>query len=682
MLIGTKGLTDSVIRHSLRAMIRRAVSAAPVHVCLMLYMILSTPDLNHSHFAWICFGSITFFMAVRATQFAFFDHLLEGRSNFTAWRVFFACHTIATGLCWGSLCAISLHHAGFTTATIGLFALVSAVSAGSVTSFSFDLLIQISFQICLMTPIIVSSFLLQDKTSHALAVGYLLFLAFMTLVGRSMFRFQVDLLKNADLVNKQKENLDRTHQRLTEAHRKMGEMLESIEEGFLNFDDKGFCSGELSDKTKLILGFDPTHRHLAEVLGLEPEHREDLSQWYDYLFSGDVNFDIMMETAPKTMKAWKGNRTLKLSFHPLVNANGKLRSIIMTATDVTKELAAEARASEARDRAELILRVHENPMGFRSLMESYVKMIERMRKWETGDFISLRRDLHNMKGGMASFGARRTSERIYDAELVLKKLTPESATNFIRNVGEQLNTFYVQWRVSEAKFISQINLFDEEVIKISKRTLLGLEKRASRDPVSRQVAQDIVQSILSYEIGDQIEDFRFHVEQTAVKLGKKLALRLIRPATPVFLDKKGADVLRALVHLFNNSVDHGIESPEDRLKAGKREYGLIQVSYQQLPDGREQIVIEDDGRGINLKKLRRADDTERTSDFEIVSRIFIDGQSTSEKVSAISGQGIGMGAVKTAIENLKGEIRVSKTSATGTAFEILLPDLKVKSQAA
>lgn len=139
------------------------------------------------------------------------------------------------------------------------------------------------------------------------------------------------------------------------------------------------------------------------------------------------------------------------------------------------------------------------------------------------------------------------------------------------------------------------------------------------------------------------------------------------------------EIADPLVHMVRNAVDHGLEPPEDRVKAGKPEVGRVALrAYHQ--GGNVVVELQDDGRGIDparvLDKARRqglvAPDA-KPSREEIFSLIFLPGFSTAEKVTAVSGRGVGMDVVRRNIERLRGRIEIASEVGKGSVFKIKLP---------
>ncbi len=170
------------------------------------------------------------------------------------------------------------------------------------------------------------------------------------------------------------------------------------------------------------------------------------------------------------------------------------------------------------------------------------------------------------------------------------------------------------------------------------------------------------------------------VRDLARSLNKKIALELVGEETD--LDKNLVEALAdPLVHLVRNSVDHGIELPEDRIAAGKSEEGLIVLSAFQEGD-HILLTIEDDGKGMNPEVLRASavskgmmdqEAASRLTDIECYNLIFEAGFSTKTEISDVSGRGVGMDVVKTRIVGMNGTVHVESELGRGSKVVIKLP---------
>ncbi|MDB2373281.1 chemotaxis protein CheA [Psychrosphaera haliotis] len=170
------------------------------------------------------------------------------------------------------------------------------------------------------------------------------------------------------------------------------------------------------------------------------------------------------------------------------------------------------------------------------------------------------------------------------------------------------------------------------------------------------------------------------VRDLARTLNKEITLELVGEETD--LDKNLVEALAdPLVHLVRNSVDHGIEMPDDREASGKARMGMVRLSASQEGD-HILLTIEDDGKGMDPEKLKEIainkgvldpDAAQRLSDKEAYSLIFAPGFSTKEEISDISGRGVGMDVVKTKITQLNGSVEINSELGKGTTLEIKVP---------
>jgi len=167
------------------------------------------------------------------------------------------------------------------------------------------------------------------------------------------------------------------------------------------------------------------------------------------------------------------------------------------------------------------------------------------------------------------------------------------------------------------------------------------------------------------------------VRDLAKKSGKLVELVMSGEETEI--DRNMVESLyEPLVHMIRNAIDHGIELPEERLRTGKTETGNIFLrAYQK--GGNVVIEIEDDGQGLNREKiLRKARERglvsdEMLTDYKIDNLIFEAGFSTADRVTDISGRGVGMDVVKKAIEKLKGKVEIFSSDGKGSRFIMRVP---------
>jgi two-component system chemotaxis sensor kinase CheA len=242
-------------------------------------------------------------------------------------------------------------------------------------------------------------------------------------------------------------------------------------------------------------------------------------------------------------------------------------------------------------------------------------------------------------------------------------------------------------RVGTDKLDTLVNLVGELVINKSRMSQVArdvdnealINALLTFENLTRDL-QDTAMSMRMVKVAHVFDKFPRMVRDLARKEGKEV--EFIVEGKEIELDRTVLDRLGdPLVHLLRNCVDHGLESTEERTKAGKKPKGVINLSASRVKDHVE-IVIEDDGKGIDPESIKEAvikkglidpDKTKNLSSDEIINFIFMPGLSGAKKVTDVSGRGVGMDVVKTTISKLGGSIHVSSNKGLGTQFTLKLP---------
>ena len=250
-------------------------------------------------------------------------------------------------------------------------------------------------------------------------------------------------------------------------------------------------------------------------------------------------------------------------------------------------------------------------------------------------------------------------------------------------------------RVEVARLESLLNLVGELVL--TKNQVLGVSRRLRGHELPQELAESL--STVGSELDRLTGEMQVGVMRTRMqplgklfgrypriirdlsrKTGKKVNLVIEGGDTEV--DKSVYELLGdPLVHMLRNSVDHGIEAPEDRASAGKDETGTLRLAAEHQ-GGHVRVTITDNGRGIDREVIgRKAVEKGMTTpealaqmpDAEVFKFIFAPGLSTAAQVSDLSGRGVGMDVVRTNIGNLGGQVNVASRKGEGTEVEILIP---------
>jgi two-component system chemotaxis sensor kinase CheA len=286
--------------------------------------------------------------------------------------------------------------------------------------------------------------------------------------------------------------------------------------------------------------------------------------------------------------------------------------------------------------------VDKMPEGFKSTKVSGVDKKEEVKK--------------PIKEKKISNSANETSIRV-NLEKIDKLMNQVGNLVITNSMLLELNE-YITETVLKKKFEEKLQLLDREI-----RSL-----------------QDAVMNIRMVPMETIYRKFPKMIRDVSKKLDKKI--EFVHTGDTVEIDKSTIEGLNdPLMHIIRNSLDHGIESKEVRLRSGKSDIGKIEIGAE-ASNGQIVISIKDDGGGINVEKVvEKALENNVINEKEANSMthnekamlIFAAGLSTAEEVSDISGRGVGMDVVKTNIENLGGKIKIKTEDTVGTTLDISLP---------
>ena len=290
-------------------------------------------------------------------------------------------------------------------------------------------------------------------------------------------------------------------------------------------------------------------------------------------------------------------------------------------------------------------------------------------------------------------------QEVYDNDLILKiKILKDELNNILtskntKKIEPKLSvkqpttvmTKHTTLKVEASKIDKLINILGEMVITTASITeysqrIKDKQLKESIDLLSKLLEElrEISMKTRMVPIGETFNKYKRVVRDLSIKLSKDVQLEIVGAETE--LDKTIIEKISdPIMHIIRNSLDHGIESKEERLSKNKPEIATIKLSSFHEA-GNIVIKIEDDGAGLNKEKiLQKAiekdliSSDEKLMESDIFALIFKAGFSTVDKVSDISGRGVGMDVVKQNIEELRGFIEIDSEKDKGTSITIKLP---------
>jgi len=274
-------------------------------------------------------------------------------------------------------------------------------------------------------------------------------------------------------------------------------------------------------------------------------------------------------------------------------------------------------------------------------------------------------------------------------ELVSAKLAARRHADMARELRAMFNAWKGQWSkvASGNRTISQQELLalNQDFSRDMEGKLLGLRKVADEDfrSIGGMVDNllDDMKNVMMFPFSSVLGAFPKLVRDISREQGKETELTI--QGSDIEIDKRILQEIKdPLIHLARNGIDHGIEAKETRKKKNKPEKGSLKIVVSQKDSGKIEIMIADDGAGINLDRIRAsalklgiitAGQTTALSREETLALIFESGITTSAIITTVSGRGLGMAIVREKIEKLGGTISIKTAPDEGTLFSILLP---------
>ncbi len=250
-------------------------------------------------------------------------------------------------------------------------------------------------------------------------------------------------------------------------------------------------------------------------------------------------------------------------------------------------------------------------------------------------------------------------------------------------------------RIDVARLDALLNLVGELVIDRTRLVQLG-NAMAERFDDDRLTGELLLTSVHIGRITDELQEQVMKSRMLPIETVFSRLPRVVRDVSAkqgkqvdLVVEGKDTELDRSvieeigdpLIHLIRNAIDHGLESPEERIACGKPPTGTIRLSARHA-DSHILITLEDDGRGIAVDAVKRKavergvatqEQADRMTDQEAVELIFEPGLSTAKEISDVSGRGVGMDVVRANVEKLNGGVEVQSRAGAGTSFTIRLP---------
>ncbi|MDQ3233817.1 MAG: ATP-binding protein, partial [Pseudobdellovibrionaceae bacterium] len=440
-------------------------------------------------------------------------------------------------------------------------------------------------------------------------------------------------------------------------------ILNNVSSGFLLIDRQGRILPGFTESCHGLLGAKlQAGQILPELIQLGDAVRRSFRVAVAQVFEDNMPTEVSLSQIPTRVKL--GAKTLGLSCVALRNHEQKIHAVLFTIHDATDLQEAEYQVHINT----MLLNIIQEKESFKFFLHDYREDLKAILvETEKDNQPALRTFLHTLKGNLAAFAIHDLVGHIHQIESL-----PRIEKSNIMAIADHFERL-----LNDHEKVLRLGTFDSQIVEVNRDDFLAVESYAPhriKEPDRQNIINLCHKSRLM-----TIHSYIGPLENGAVNLAQRLGknIRCEIEGQSLRVDEQYSPVLRNLVHIIRNAVDHGIELPEDRGDKGPE--GVIRLQFA-FDSAAFCIAVEDDGAGLNLEKIREkaqklgvASAHDRMSDEDLTRYILLQGFSTADSTSLISGRGVGMAAVHEAVQKLQGTLSIKNRVGHGVRFEIKLP---------
>jgi two-component system chemotaxis sensor kinase CheA len=455
-------------------------------------------------------------------------------------------------------------------------------------------------------------------------------------------------------------------QALVRRNADMRRVLDNVDQGFLTIDRAGKMSEERSAIIGRWLGTAPASGVLWDYIEqAAPGMGLPLSLGWEQVREDILPLEVSVQMMPRSFVV--GTNHYAIDYKPTLTDSGALEGMLVVLSDVTVVVERQRLEDEEREVLQLFSRVLQDRAGVLEFLAETHRLVETITRGTPEEVAVTKRLLHTLKGNTGLYGLQSIAKLCHDLEDNMQ----EEGGNLSRADADRLHAFWQAISTKLGGFIDApksggVTIDDSEygellaavAAGVPHAQLAGMVGAWQLEPVElrlrrlAQQAQGLAERLQKLPLDVRVEAGRLRIDST----------RLL-------------DVWGTLPHLVRNAVDHGIETPEQRLAAGKKERASL-VLRAALNAQQFSIEIEDSGRGIDWDALRAVAAKKGvpcSNQRELSDALFADGVSTRSEVTENSGRGVGTAALARAVKATGGRIEVFSERGKGTRFRLTWP---------
>lgn len=464
-------------------------------------------------------------------------------------------------------------------------------------------------------------------------------------------------------------------------------LMDCLGHGLISFNSKMLCSPVFSRSAQIMFECEIAGVNIFDVLKVPAQERVELEEWATCLFDKKIEFSSLDAIAPRVSTNSKRMK-ISLQFRRVLGPTGNVESVVLIATDRTLEEQAAKKLSEKADYVSRIIQIAKNKSKFRQLcvfahnLMIEAKMFSQLQSTNFDTLNELKVSLHTLKGFSGFFRMDRMAQLIHEFERELEqhvKNRTDARVTVLRGLTKIRDYF--------REFIAEYDFIVGDLVSNTVKTL-EVNRQELVDFLTNNVDAlaelrvPLVRVTMAVSFNSALSFLQDYATELSQKLDKPINGLEIQGGEKKILVEHYQFIFDSLVHLVSNSLDHGIQNYKDRVAAGKSTAGNLKFRIEESLD-RDQwyLIYEDDGTGIDVERVRakwlekKLADAANWSKRQLLQSILLPGFSMTQKVTLVSGRGVGLAVLKANIEKMGGQIEVDSELGKYTRFKIIIPQI-------